>query len=383
MELSHWFLDPTGLTAHGFCLSWSPALMALHAGSDAVIALSYFSIPFALTWLVRQREDFRYGWVIYAFGAFILACGATHAFAIVTLWVPAYASEGLVKLLTAALSVTTAVMLWPLVPRLVALPSTAQLAALNQDLRTEIEERQRAEQALRIANSSIESKNRELEAFAYSVAHDLRAPLRGIDGFSQVLLEDYSDQIDDEGRSHLGQVRHSAQHMARLIDDLLALSRISRAELRLAPIDLVAIARHVENDLRLAQPDIPVTFITPRQLPVRADPGLMRIALVNLLSNAWKFSRGRADPQVELGFLQRSGEMVYFIRDNGAGFNMAYQDKLFVAFQRLHAPGEFDGTGVGLATVSRIIQRHGGRIWAEGQVDQGAIFYFTLGEERE
>jgi signal transduction histidine kinase len=382
MQLWNWLFDPVGLTAHGFCLSWSPALMVLHAGSDAVIALSYFSIPFALGWLASQREDFRYGWVIYAFGAFILACGATHAFSIVTLWVPAYGIEGVIKFVTAILSVTTAIMLWPLVPRLVALPSTAELARLNNELRKEVEERRRAEEALRLANQSIESKNRELEAFSYSVAHDLRAPLRGIDGFSQVLLEDYGEQIDAEGRSHLGHVRRSAQHMAQLIDDLLSLARVSRAELRLAPCDLVAIACDAVAELRLARPDVAVTFVCPDKLPVLADPGLMSIVLANLLSNAWKFTRGRKEARIELGCLPQADETVYFIRDNGVGFNMAYQAKLFVAFQRLHAPGEFEGTGIGLATVSRIIQRHGGQIWAEAQVGQGATFYFTIGERR-
>ncbi len=251
---------------------------------------------------------------------------------------------------------------------------------VNVELRNEIAERVRAEEALSRANAATEAANRELEAFSYSVAHDLRAPLRGIDGFSQALLEDYVEKLDDQGKTYLNYVRESAQQMARLIDDLLALSRVTRAELRRSPIDLAAIARTVLAQLQRSEPDRAADLILPGEMAAHGDHGLIKIALENLLGNAWKFTRKRERAQIEFGQTPQAGESVYFVRDNGAGFDMAYADKLFAAFQRLHKASEFEGSGIGLAIVQRIIRRHGGRVWAEGEVERGATFYFTLEE---
>jgi two-component system, NtrC family, sensor kinase len=222
----------------------------------------------------------------------------------------------------------------------------------------------------------LESKNEELESFSYSVAHDLRAPLRSIDGFGMILLEDYGDKLDDEGRQYLNYVRESAQQMARLIDDLLALSRVARGDFRRVPTDLGVIARAVAA--RLAKSTgRQVELVVPDSLMVNGDDGLLTIAFENLLGNAWKFTRTCAQPRIEIGVCDEE-RRTYFVRDNGAGFDMAYVAKLFRMFQRLHSAKEFEGTGIGLATVQRIVRRHGGRIWAEGAVGRGATFYFTL-----
>lgn len=252
----------------------------------------------------------------------------------------------------------------------------------NADLRSEIAERARAEEALRHAKAAVEEASHELEAFSYSVAHDLRAPLRSIDGFSQALLDDFAEKLDDEGKKYLGYVRESAQHMAQLIDDLLSLSRVSRADLHRAPIDLAVIARTVFTNLQRDQPERTVEFVTPDAMAGRGDPRLIGIVLENLIGNAWKFTSKREHARIEFGGTREAGVSIYFIRDNGAGFDMAYADKLFAVFQRLHLASEFEGTGIGLATVHRVIRRHGGRIWAEGEVGRGAAFYFTLGEGR-
>jgi PAS domain S-box-containing protein len=249
-------------------------------------------------------------------------------------------------------------------------------------LARDISERKRAETALAEAKEAAENASRELESFSYSVAHDLRAPLRGIDGFSQVLLEDHADKLDDEGRRYLGRVRESAQHMAQLIESLLSLARVTRGDIRRERVDLSALARETGDRLMTAHPARQVELVIAEGLSTIGDSRLLGIALENLLSNAWKFTRYRDQGRIEVGCVRERDEAVFYVRDNGAGFDMTYASKLFGVFQRLHTPNEFEGTGIGLATVQRIVSRHGGRIWAEGAVDAGATFYFTLEERR-
>jgi PAS domain S-box-containing protein len=243
---------------------------------------------------------------------------------------------------------------------------------------SDITERLRAEAALKEYAAELEAANAELNAFAYSVSHDLRAPLRSIDGFSMALLEDHADQLNPEAREFLGRVRVAAQRMAELIDDLLALSRITRSEMRVETVDLSALAQGIRSELEQARPSQNVTLTVAPALVVQGDARLLRIALYNLLDNAWKFTGKQASARVELGAVSRDGEQAYFVRDDGAGFDMAYADKLFGAFQRLHDARDFEGTGIGLATVQRVVVRHGGRVWAESAPGRGATFYFTL-----
>ncbi|HYL55693.1 MAG TPA: ATP-binding protein [Gemmatimonadales bacterium] len=243
------------------------------------------------------------------------------------------------------------------------------------DRTRELEERN---EALRRNAAELLAANTELDAFAYSVSHDLRAPLRSIDGFSQVLLEDYSAQLDEAARDSLQRVRAASQRMATLIDDLLKLARVTRSEMRTEAVDLSKIAQDIVADLQRSTPERQVEFAIAPGLEARGDARLLRVVLENLLRNSWKYTAKQPRPRIEFGSVQENGERVFRVRDNGAGFDMQYADKLFGVFQRLHSPAEFEGTGVGLATVRRIITRHGGRIWAEGVVHQGATFYFTL-----
>lgn len=241
-----------------------------------------------------------------------------------------------------------------------------------------ITERKKAETALREAMERAETAYKELEVFSYSVAHDLSAPLRKIDGLSQAVLEDYAGKLDAQGQDFLHRLRKASQNMARLIDALLNLSRVVRQEIRLETVDLSAMAREIASELQEAQPRRPVDFSAAPGLTAKADPLLLRNALGNLLSNAWKFTSGHPRARVEFGAVSDRGRPAYFVRDDGAGFDPSLAVKLFTPFQRLHGLNEFPGTGIGLATAVRIIRRHGGRIWAEGAVEQGATFYFTL-----
>lgn len=241
--------------------------------------------------------------------------------------------------------------------------------------------RERAERAsldIEAANRELEATNRELESFSYSVSHDLRAPLRSIDGFSQILLEDYADSLDEEGADYLGRVRAASQRMGQLIDDLLTLSRTARVSLRREAVDLSEIAGSVAAELRRRDPERGIEFVITEGVRASGDPRLLRVALENLLGNAWKFTARTPEAKIEFGAIRSSERAAYFVRDNGAGFDMAYAGKLFGAFQRLHSPEEFEGTGIGLATVQRVIRRHGGDVWAVGEVSTGATFYFTL-----
>jgi len=252
----------------------------------------------------------------------------------------------------------------------------------NQQLEKEIEERKRVETEIQGVNTELLASNKELEAFSYSVSHDLRAPLRGIDGFSLALLEDYGDKLDEDGRDYLRRVRAATQRMGVLIDDLLSLSRVTRTEMRLEKTDLGAMARSIAVELQKTQPERRAEFRIEEDLEAFADSHLMRIALENLLGNAWKFTSKREFTRIEFSSARRDGTLTYSVRDDGAGFDPAYAHRLFGAFQRLHDKSDFPGTGVGLATVQRIILRHGGHIWAESAVEKGATFYFTLLETR-
>jgi light-regulated signal transduction histidine kinase (bacteriophytochrome) len=234
------------------------------------------------------------------------------------------------------------------------------------------------EQRVAERTAELTTANKELARFSYSVSHDLRAPLRSINGFSFMLLEDYDDVLDAQGREHLQRIRAATERMGDLIDDLLRLAQVTRSEMEHRMVDLSAIARAIKEDLRATQPEREVDFHIQDGAVAKGDPSLITEVLVNLLDNAWKFTGQCPIARIEFGYRDEGAERMFYVSDNGAGFDMIYVNKLFTAFERLHKPNEFPGTGIGLATVRRIIERHGGRVWAEGQVDKGATITFAL-----
>lgn len=365
---------------HGHCYMWQPAVLWLHVVSDALIATAYFTIPLTLVYFVWRRKDLQFHWMFLCFAIFILVCGASHLMEIWTVWYPTYWLAGAIKAVTAMASIPTAFLLMKLVPFALTLPSPAELTAKNKQLRQEIDDRVRIERLLSEKNVELGALNEELKAFSYSVSHDLRAPLRSMDGFSMILLEDHALQLDDDGKDALKRIRAASQRMGHLIDDLLRLSEVGSVALKREPLDLSALCSDTVAQLTADHPERAITWVIEPGMQLEGDRALLQIALQNLLANAAKFTGKTASPVIRMGSLEQPGGRVFFVADNGAGFDMSNADQLFGAFQRLHLSTDFPGTGIGLALAKRILLRHGGRIWAEGEVGKGATFYFHLNQ---
>lgn len=319
--------------------------------------------------LIRQRDKSRHTPIIFLTAADTTQTQAVRGYAV-------GAVDYLVKPVVPEFVRSKVAVFVELAKKTELLKRQAQLLAESEQAARELAE-VRAELV-----RDLEHKNRELESFSYAVSHDLRAPLRRIDSFSRAVLESQGERLDEPGRRFLSRVREASQHMSQLIDDVLYLSRVTRADLREQEVDLSALASLILTRLQESEPDRDVEVKVRPGVVVTGDGQLLKIALENLLENAWKFTAKQPETRIEFGMTQVSGEPTYFVRDNGAGFDMTYADRLFGPFQRLHPQDEFPGSGIGLATVQRIIHRHGGRVWAEGLVGQGATFQFTLGRTR-
>jgi signal transduction histidine kinase len=344
------------LAPHGQSFAENSSLVWANAIPDLALAIGFFVIPFFLFKFSRKRRDVRFSALLVSFAVFVVSSGLAHLVAIWNIWHADHALEAALKALAACAAFPTAILLWRSVRELIRLPSRRQLREVNE---------------------SLARANRELEAFTASVSHDLRSPLTTIAGQAGLLEMSLPNATEDQ-RRRLGRIQSSVKQMSELIDALLTLSRISRHTLHREIVDVTALVDSIVSDLKQKQPERQVEITTQPNMTVHGDRRLIADLFTNLITNAWKFTSKTTDPRIEVGMLHAGPMATLFVRDNGAGFDMAYEKKLFKPFQRLHGTSEFEGTGIGLATVARIIDRHGGRIWAEAKPNAGAVFYFTL-----
>lgn len=341
---------------HGYSYAWAPGVLWMQVIADALIAGVYFVIPFVLLHIARRRSDLSFDWRVLGMGIFMLACGLIHVMAILNVWQTHYWLESAIKVAAALTAIPAAALLWRSLPDILSPPDKRQLKE---------------------ANESLARANRELEAFTASVSHDLRAPLTTIAGHAGLLELGLTDAHGEQKR-RLARIQGGVEHMSKLIDALLELSRISRYTLHRQTIDVTALAMQIVQELRRDDPTRNVNVTIQPGMNIHGDARLIGELFQHLLANAWKFTSRTADACIDIG-LTRTGTMaILHVKDNGAGFDMAYEQKLFKPFQRLHGSGEFDGFGIGLATAARIVDRHGGRIWGEGKPNMGAVFYLTL-----
>ena len=369
---------------HGMCYEWDPSVIWLHVVSDSLIALAYYSIPLTLVYFVRKRNDLAFDWIFVCFAIFIVACGTTHLMEILNIWTPTYWLSGAIKAFTAVVSVMTAILLIRLVPQALALPSPEQLRKSNAALQNEMRERSEAAKKVEMLNrelvlnaEEIRAANKELESFAYTVAHDLRAPLRHVDGYVNLLLEE-STTADEESKRYMAKISDSARQMGVLIDDLLAFSGMGRAALQPVWVDTGTVVDEAREELTPETKGRSIEWKVDPLPKVYVDKSLFKQVWMNLLGNALKYSRNREKTEITIRCKETGSLYEFSVQDNGAGFDMKYVDKLFGIFQRLHSTEKFEGTGIGLANVKRIVARHGGNTWAEGKIDEGATFFFSL-----
>lgn len=370
---------------HGQCYMWNSGVIWLNVISDGLITLAYYSIPLTLIYFVRRRKDLAFDWIYLCFAIFIVACGTTHLMEIVNVWYPNYWLAGTVKAITAVVSVITAVLLVGLVPKALALPSPEQLRRTNGELQKEIAERRLADERSQKLNADLQARtlqleaaNKELETFSYSVSHDLRAPLRHIDGFIELLKMENAEQLPASGQQYLSVISNSARKMGTLIDDLLVFSRMSRAEMQPRSVKMDQLVAEARVEVMSDATGRTIEWTVSPLPEMKLDETLFRQIWLNLLSNAVKYTRNRPKAEIVIDCIDRGHEYEFSVKDNGTGFDMKYASKLFGVFQRLHRQEEFEGNGIGLANVRRIVARHGGRTWAEAELNVGATFYFTL-----
>jgi signal transduction histidine kinase len=373
---------------HGHCYQWLPEVLWLNVASDLFIGLAYFSIPVALWVFASRRPDFEFRAVLLLFAAFILACGSTHLIDVYTTWHGTYRIEGVVKAITAAISVTTAIVLWPLIPKALAVPSPTQLAEANEELRTQMEQRQTIERQLRDLNAELEDRveqrtlelrrsNEDLEQFAYVASHDLQEPLRMVSSYTGLLERRLEGGLDEETERYFGYVTEGASRMRQLIDDLLAFSRAgSDGRTEMVPLD-DAVDRALAN-LKGALEETEAVIERVELPELEGDPTAFTQIFQNLIGNALKYRRPETPPRIRISAERDLEDWILSIEDNGIGIPEEHRDRVFEVFTRLHARDRYPGSGMGLALCKRLVQRRGGEIRVEPSPEDGSVFVIRL-----
>lgn len=381
-------LDQQGFMPHGHCYLWRDEVLWLHLIGDGLTVLAYFLIPGMLLYFVRVRHDIRYRTIFYLFGLFIVTCGTSHLISMFTIWEPIYRLESLVKMLTGVVSISTTAYMLVLMPKARRIPTIEQLQAVNARLEEEIAQHKATAEELRASQSqlqqqvqAVEEINQELESFVYSVAHDLRAPLRHVIGYAELMEEPRQDRTEEEDAFYMQKISRSARHMGHLIDGLLDFSRGRNQPLQIQAVALQELIPKLQEQLSQENPDRQVEWKIGTLPTVQGDPVMLEQVFANLLSNAIKFTQHAVVARIAVTAETLPGAYAVTVTDNGAGFDMEYEEKLYSLFERLHRQKEFPGHGVGLATAKRIVERHGGSIEAHGKIDQGASFRIILPQE--
>lgn len=412
--LVEYLFGSASFVPHGYCLMWRPDLVAMHAISDALIAIAYFSIPGAIYLFIKQRADFEFKWTAVLFVAFIALCGFTHIAGLVTLWQPYYGLQGMVKAATATVSILTAISLWPLLPKLMAMPSPFQLREVNLRLEDEIARHKRTEQELILARDSLEQRvlertreleyaleaqthaerqlanraaelersNRELDDFAHVASHDLKEPIRGIANTATFFLEDHGEVLKDTARKQIETIIRLAARMDNFLNDLLTYSRYGHTKMGFRTVDARPMVMDILDELRPMIEEHDARVVVQDTMPaVYCDRTRVCEVFRNLITNALKYNDS-ADKSVEIGALPPDAggpETTFFVKDNGIGIAADFGERVFSMFKRLHGRDEYGGgSGAGLAIAKRIVEQHDGRIWHEQAPQGGSIFWFTL-----
>lgn len=368
---------------HGHCYYWQPDILWTHVISDGLIALAYYSIPITLLYFLVRRGTIQYWWLVTMFAAFILLCGTTHIFGIITVWNPIYPLEGGVKAATAAISMLTAVALVPLVPRMLAMRTPEELEQINTKLQDEIELRQQAQNELAATVRRLEQSNLELEQFAYAASHDLQAPLRSVVSFTQLAEKELAGQLSGNVKEYFEYIKTGGKQMQDLVGDLLTMSRIDASDEAFTAVStqeaMAAVCGQLHSDVADSG-----AVIEYQNLPmVHGDAVQIRQLFQNLIGNGIKFQEQGSMPRVEIQAQPDDGCWHFIVSDNGIGIAAEHMNKLFTVFKRLHTKEQYEGTGMGLAICRKIVVRHGGRIWIESEPGAGTQVHFTLPDVRE
>ncbi len=369
---------------HGGCYFWRPDLLWLQVGSDFLIAIAYFSIPWALIHFIRRRQDIAFDRLFFMFASFIFFCGVTHVFSIITTWNPLYYTEGAIKAITGVVSAWTAVALWVLMPTFMRIPSMAQLRESNERLSREVSERERAEDELRRTNERLEAlverRTEELEQFAYAASHDLEEPLRHVRTYTSFLEHDLGENLPEKAQEDMYFIRSSASRMSAMIKALLDLSRAGKQQLEWGRIRVQDVIDEAVEQLRESFEGREVEICGKVSHEIDADLSLLGALYQNLISNALKYSQ---DPvRLEFSENDRGSTVIFGVRDNGIGIGQAYVEEIFKPFSRLHGEVDCPGSGIGLSLCRKIVERHGGEIWVESKVGEGSHFRFQMPKQK-